>query len=139
MNYWNFIMILFFFGCQNLQKPEKPKDLIPEDTMISILTEAYLANASQSVRNQAIFAESIDLDSIIYTKFNIDSIQFKKSNDYYSFDFNTYLDMLKKVENNLMQYEKRIDSLREAQIRKKDEIEQERQAIRENRSSEENE
>lgn len=139
MNYWNLILILFFFGCQNLQKPEKPKDLIPEDKMVSILTEAYLANASQSVRNQAVFAEAIDLDSIIYTKFNIDSIQFKKSNDYYSFDFNTYLDMLKKVENNLMQYEKRIDSLREVQIQKQDEIEQERQAIRENRTSEENE
>src|SRR5699024_3185320 len=113
-------------SCQNVQKPEKPKDLIPKEEMISILTEAYLANASQSVRNQALFVQAIDLDSLIYSKFDIDSLRFKKSNDYYSFDFNTYVEMLSEVEARLQEYEESLDSIREARQEERERIEAER-------------
>lgn len=116
MRYAVSIIIVLLIGCQDIKRPEKPKDLIPKEKMISILTEAYLANASQSVRNQAIYAEAIDLDSLIYAKFGIDSLQFKKSNDYYSFDFNTYIDMLSEVEANLGARDKELDSIREVQM-----------------------
>lgn len=129
-----FLMVLVFLGCQNVQKPEKPKDLIPKEKMISILTEAYLANASQSVRNQALFVQAIDLDSLIYNKFDIDSVQFKKSNDYYSFDFNTYVDMLSEVETRLQDYEESLDSIREARQEERNRIEAEREAKRAERA-----
>lgn len=118
MRYVVVIVILFLTGCQDIKRPEKPKDLIPKEKMISVLTEAYLANASQSVRNQAIYAQAIDLDSLIYVKFDIDSLQFKRSNDYYSFDFNTYIDMLSEVETNLLNMDKSLDSIREVQMSK---------------------
>lgn len=118
MRYVVVIVILFLTGCQDIKRPEKPKDLIPKEKMISVLTEAYLANASQSVRNQAIYAQAIDLDSLIYVKFDIDSLQFKRSNDYYSFDFNTYIDMLSEVETNLLNLDKSLDSIREVQMSK---------------------
>lgn len=118
MRYVVVIVILFLTGCQDIKRPEKPKDLIPKEKMISVLTEAYLANASQSVRNQAIYAQAIDLDSLIYAKFDIDSLQFKRSNDYYSFDFNTYIDMLSEVETNLLNMDKSLDSIREVQMSK---------------------
>lgn len=121
-----FLMVLSLLGCQNVQKPEKPKDLIPKEEMISILTEAYLANASQSVRNQALFVQAIDLDSLIYSKFDIDSLRFKKSNDYYSFDFNTYVEMLSEVEARLQEYEESLDSIREARQEERERIEAER-------------
>lgn len=121
-----FLVVLSLLGCQNVQKPEKPKDLIPKEEMISILTEAYLANASQSVRNQALFVQAIDLDSLIYSKFDIDSLRFKKSNDYYSFDFNTYVEMLSEVEARLQEYEESLDSIREARQEERERIEAER-------------
>lgn len=116
MKYVFAILTVLLLGCQDIKRPEKPKDLIPKEKMISILTEAYLANASQNVRNQAIFAQAIDLDSLIYAKFGIDSLQFKKSNDYYSFDFNTYIEMLSEVESNLEFLDKSLDSIREARM-----------------------
>lgn len=120
MKYRIIIFILFLFSCQDIKRPEKPDDLISKHDMVSILTEAYLANAAQSIKNQSLFAEEIDLDSLVYVKFNIDSIQFKRSNDYYSFNFNTYIEILNEVEENLKSREKLLDSI----IRTAQEIDQ---------------
>lgn len=126
---------MVLLGCQDVQRPEKPKNLIPQDKMVEVLTEAYLVNASQSVRNQALFAQEIDLDSLLYAKFDIDSVQFAKSNDYYAVDVSTYIEILEKVEANLERYEESMDSVREKSIQKRREIEAERARIRAERSA----
>lgn len=113
MRYWLFIIALVFVGCQDVKRPEKPENLIPKDKMVDILTEAYLANAAQSIRNKAVFGEEIRLDSLVYAKFGIDSLQFARSNAYYATDVNTYVDIFQKIELKLNQYEKGLDSIRE--------------------------
>src|SRR5690554_5337248 len=114
MKYWVIIASVFFIACQDVKRPEKPKDLIPKEKMVEVLTEAYLSNSAQSVRNQSIFKEEINMDSLFYSKFDIDSLQFVKSNNYYAFNSSLYIDILEKVEANLERIEDRLDSIRDA-------------------------
>ena len=83
-------MCLCLWGCQDVKRPEKPKNLIPEDKMVDILTETYLINAARSFDKLTILHNKIKLDSFVYRKFEIDSLQFAASNAFYTSDLNTY-------------------------------------------------
>jgi len=125
MKHWVIILILILsiLGCQNVERPEKPKNLISKEKMVDVLTEAYLANAARSVNNQAIIDKGIKVDSLIFKKFEVDSVQFAKSNDYYAADINMYLDIFQKVEARLVAMEKKLDSIRDLDRKRKDSVE----------------
>ena len=125
MKHWVpiFVLILSILGCQNVERPEKPKNLISKEKMVDVLTEAYLANAARSVNNQAIIDKGIQVDSLIFKKFEVDSVQFAKSNDYYAADINMYLDIFQKVEARLVAMEKKLDSIRDLDRKRKDSVE----------------
>lgn len=125
MKYWIVIASVFLMGCQDVKRPEKPKNLIPKEKMVDILTEAYLSNAAQSVRDQSVFKEEISLDSLFYAKFDIDSLQFVKSNDYYAIDSNSYIEILEKVEAKLTHFEEELDSIREVRLQESNQSEKE--------------
>lgn len=124
MKYWLVIASVFIMGCQDVKRPEKPKDLIPKEKMVEVLTEAYLSNSAQSVRNQSIFKEEVNLDSLFYAKFDIDSLQFVKSNDYYAFNSSLYIDILEKVEANLERIEDRLDSIRNTRKNQENQVDE---------------
>lgn len=117
-----FILIILLWSCQDIKYPEKPKDLIAKDKMVDILTEAYLANAARSIDNKKIMASGINMDSIFYRKFGVDSLQFAKSNAYYAADVNVYLTLFQDVENRLNAMEQNLDSIRKASINYNDSI-----------------
>lgn len=106
------VCVLSFFGCQNVQQPEKPKNLIPKDKMVDILTESYMTNAARSVNNQFIIESGVNLDSLVYKNFGVDSLQFAKSNAYYAADINSYLEIVENVKSRLTAMQKELDSLR---------------------------
>ena len=60
------IFLLSFVSCQDVNYPEKPKNLIAKDKMVEILTETYLGNAARSVDNKTIITKGIKMDSLIY-------------------------------------------------------------------------
>jgi hypothetical protein len=124
MKYWLVIASVFIMGCQDVKRPEKPKDLIPKEKMVEVLTEAYLSNSAQSVRNQSIFKEEVNLDSLFYAKFDIDSLQFVKSNNYYAFNSSLYIDILEKVEANLERIEDRLDSIRNTRKNQENQVDE---------------
>ncbi len=105
--------ILFFglLGCQDVQRPEKPKNLIPKDKMVDIIAEAYLANAARNVDHRKIIASGMKLDSLIYKKYNVDSIQFAKSNAYYADEMNIYAEIFTEVEERYNGMILKMDSL----------------------------
>jgi hypothetical protein len=111
-----------FFGCQNVQQPEKPENLISKDKMIDILTETYMANAARSINNRAINEKGIKMDSLIYKNFGIDSLQFFRSNAYYASDVNSYMEIVQKVETRLTAMQQKMDSIFEAERARKDSI-----------------
>ncbi len=106
------LIILSFLGCQDVEKPEKPENLIPKDKMTNILTEAYLSNAARSVSNQTIIDKGIKMDTLIYKNFGVDSILFAKSNAYYAADVNSYREIIETVEKRLIAMQNEMDSIR---------------------------
>lgn len=104
--------LIFFWNCQNVEKPQKPSNLIPKDKMVEILTESYLANAARGVGSKNLLVKDVKMDSLIYNKFGIDSIQFAKSNEYYAAGINDYIEIFEKVEANLEAMNKEMDSIR---------------------------
>ncbi|MDN3722802.1 DUF4296 domain-containing protein [Aequorivita sp. SDUM287046] len=103
--------ISFLVACQDVRQPEKPRNLIPKDKMAAILMETYLDNAARSIDNKTITNKGVKMDSLVYAKFGIDSLQFAQSNAYYAADVNTYMEIIQKVETQLSAKQKKMDSI----------------------------
>jgi|SRR5699024_4844608 len=96
------IWSILTWSCQKIDKPEKPENLIEKEIMIEILVDTYLSNAARNKSFQKFRDENIRLEKYIYQKYNIDSLQFVKSNSYYSSDLDAYFDLLNQVEKRLI-------------------------------------
>jgi hypothetical protein len=105
------LLTVSYTSCQDVKKPELPTDLISQDIMVDILTDVYISNASRNVNNKLIIKRNLQLDSIIYNKYNVDSLQFVVSNTYYSSDLRTYGNLLTQVQNVLVLLKKEKDSI----------------------------
>lgn len=104
-------MVFVFMGCQDVKRPERPEDLIPRDKMVDIFTDAYVMNAARSINLKVITDNGVVLDSVFYTRYDIDSLQFVRSNAYYTANLNEYLSLFEEVEQRLLQLETKKDSL----------------------------
>lgn len=93
-----FSLIALFFGCNT--SVEKPKNLIDKDKMIAILYDISLLEAikTQNINGGLTVKTANDY---IYKKYNIDSIQFLKSNKYYASDLEDYKKMFEKIKERL--------------------------------------
>ena len=105
------LLILSYTSCQDVKKPEIPTDLISQDVMVDILTDVYISNASRNVNNKLIRKRNLHLDSIIYNKYEVDSLQFVLSNAYYSSDLKTYGKLLSQAKDRLVLLKKEKDSI----------------------------
>ncbi|MEZ4817346.1 MAG: DUF4296 domain-containing protein [Flavobacteriaceae bacterium] len=85
--------------------------MIPKDKMVAILVESYTGNAARSINNKVLMDQVVALDSLIYKKYAIDSLQFAQSNAYYASQLNEYIDILKVVEERLVVQKAEIDTL----------------------------
>ena len=104
-------VILCVSSCQDVKRPSMPENLIPEEKMVEVLTEAYLINAARSFDKRIIVENKVKLDSFIYKRFNIDSLQFAQSNAYYTSDVNKYTEIFTKVEARVELLKKNADSI----------------------------
>lgn len=112
MRYLSYILVfLSLVACQEVNRPEKPDDLIPQETMIEILKEAYIDNAARSLGNKVLREKGIRLDSLIYARYGIDSLQFVKSHAYYASEINDYIAMMETVEKELALQKDELDTL----------------------------
>lgn len=105
------LIALMISNCQEVQKPEKPENLLSKEMMVDILTDCYINNAARNINFVKFKDSKIKLDSMIYRKHNIDSLQFAQSNAYYSLEFNTYSYILSQVEVRLLEIQKRTDNI----------------------------
>jgi hypothetical protein len=105
------LLTVSYTSCQDVKKPELPTDLISQDIMVDILTDVYISNASRNVNNKLIIKRNLQLDAIIYNKYNVDSLQFVLSNAYYSSDLKTYGKLLTQVQDVLVLLQKEKDSI----------------------------
>ena len=106
------VFILILWSCQDVKRPEIPENLIPEDQMAAVLTEVYLINAARSFDNKTIKEQKVRLDSFFFRKFNIDSLQFVKSNAYYTANLSAYNALFEKVQQRMTLMKVEADSLK---------------------------
>jgi len=113
--YLRIFCLIFFIGClvscQDVQKPKKPANLISQEIMVDILTDVYISNAARNVNNKLLRNLNIKLDSVIYSKYRLDSLQFALSNNYYSSNLDIYRNLLVKAQEKLKLLQIEKDSM----------------------------
>ena len=117
------LVLVILASCQHVDRPEKPENLIPKDQMVQILAEAYTGNAARSISNRTLREEGLQIDSLIYNKYRIDSLQFVESNDYYASEINDYIAIMEEVKDVLEARKVTVDTLlaQEKRLQKKTE------------------
>lgn len=126
MKYFKIFVILCVLvgvGCNSnkIEKPKKPKNLIKKEEMVNILYDMAILTASKGVNKSLLENNGIMPESFVFDKYGIDSVQFTLSNEYYTYNLDTYEEIYNKVKERLAQEKKIFDSINniEAEERKK--------------------
>ena len=93
-------IFIFFLSCTSNTIFEKPKDLIPRDTMSLLLQEMMIASSAKFITNKE-QQKNINYMPYVYDKFKIDSTRFDHSNYYYMSKIDMYQEILKNAKNSL--------------------------------------
>src|SRR5210317_2241798 len=106
------IIIMLFFGCNNvIEKPKKPDNLIPEDKMVEIMYDVFLLNSAKGVNKIKLEENGVLPENYIFEKYQIDSLQFANSNNYYAYETKTYESILNRIKDKIEIYRKEYEAL----------------------------
>lgn len=115
-----FVLILIFVvGCYKINSPKKPKNLISKDRMVDILLEIRLMTSATGVNQTVLYNNGISSYQYIYDKFNIDSVQFAQSNNYYAFQVEDYDEIYTRVRDTLELLKEKFNKLKEVEAKEK--------------------
>ncbi|NNK83152.1 MAG: DUF4296 domain-containing protein [Flavobacteriaceae bacterium] len=117
-------LVFLLLGCNNnkINKPPKPDNLIPKDKMVEVLYDMVLISSAKGSERHTLEKKGIYPQDYILTKYEIDSLQFAESNNYYAYDIDLYDDLFSKVKSKLQRDKKRISEELEVEKAKKDSI-----------------
>lgn len=123
-------LLLFVFGlcfsCNKVEKPEKPDNLIAKDKMVDILFDVFVFNAAKGMDKRILENNNVTPDVFIFEKYQIDSLQFVKSNEFYAYDIKAYEEMINKVEAKISAkkevFQKEIDAEEDRRLKRLDSI-----------------
>jgi hypothetical protein len=111
-------VFIFLASCTSNTIFEKPKDLIPRDTMSLLLQEMMIASSAKFIKNKT-NQKNINYMPFVYGKFKIDSTRFESSNYYYMSKIDLYQEILESAKINLesrnkvfKKINKRLDSIK---------------------------
>lgn len=107
--------------------PKKPKNLISKNDMVNILIDARLLSSANSASKDIMEQRGLKLDSYVFDKYGIDSLQFAESNTYYAYYIKDYEEIYNKVTDSLERLktalnEQKIKEEKEQKKREKDSI-----------------
>ncbi|MDT0643432.1 DUF4296 domain-containing protein [Zunongwangia sp. F363] len=116
------LVFLLFCACQNVERTERPEDLIAENKMVDVLTELAILQSARNLNRNVLEEAGIHPEEYIYEKYDIDSLQFQNSNDYYSENFVQYERIYEQVRDRLEAIKRVRDSIQEEEVRIEDSI-----------------
>lgn len=90
------LVFSLFLSCTGNTIYEKPKDLIPRDSMVLLLKDLYLAAAAKNVKNKNL-QRRFSYAPLVYEKYQVDSARFHRSNFYYTSKIDLIEPMLNEV------------------------------------------
>ena len=99
-NSYLFLFILLV-SCTSNTIFEKPKDLIPKDTMSLLLQEMMISSSAKFIKNKN-NQKNINYMPFVYENFKIDSTRFKSSNYYYMSKIDVYQEILENAQNSIL-------------------------------------
>ena len=105
------LLIMVFSACQDIKQPDRPKDLIPEEKMVDVIADLYLFTATKAYNRNMLQESGLSSEKFIFEKHNIDSLQFEKSNAYYSANLELYGTIHKKAQTLLEDKKTVLDTL----------------------------
>jgi hypothetical protein len=91
-----FLIVVIMVSCTSNTILKKPKDLIPKDSMVLLLTDLFIAKSAfpeKNIKNQ----RKINYIPLVYNKYKIDSTRFASSNFYYTSKLEEYELIYKEV------------------------------------------
>lgn len=115
-------LLCFLISCQDIDRVEKPDNLIPETKMVDVLTELSLLHGARSYNRALMEEKGIDPYPYLANKFGIDSTQLVRSNEYYAQNYKQYKRIYDSVKVRLEGLVVRYDSLRELEKQKDDSL-----------------
>lgn len=125
-------LLISFSSCQNVERSEKPDNLIEEGKMVEVLTEVSLLNSARNFNKRLFENTGLTPEEYIYERFGIDSLQLERSNNYYAENYDRYGEIYAEVKENLEKMKVKLDSIRDEENRVRDsirEVERERDSI----------
>jgi hypothetical protein len=93
-------IFIFLASCTSNTIFEKPKDLIPKDTMSLLLQEMMISSSAKFIKNKN-NQKNINYMPFVYENFKIDSIRFESSNYYYMSKIDLYQEILENAQNGI--------------------------------------
>lgn len=118
------LITLVFISCKNnnTDKPKKPDNLIPKDSMVDILYDISLINSAKGTNKKLMETKGIVPEDYVYKRHNIDSLQFVLSNEYYSFNLETYEDIYNAVKVKLEKDKKHFQAIVDTEKKVRDSL-----------------
>jgi len=106
-------VVLILFSCTSNTIFQKPKDLIPKDSMSLLIQEMYIASSAKFIKNNK-QQNKINYMPFVNEVYNIDSSRFQNSNYYYMSKIDEYEEILTDAKTNL---EKRKETLNKLKVK----------------------
>jgi hypothetical protein len=104
------LIFIFLVSCTSNTILEKPKDLIPRDTMRLLIQEMMIASSAKYVKNKNLETK-IEYMSLVYDQFKIDSARFQTSNVYYMSKIDVYQEIFEDAKASLEKEKKVYDAI----------------------------
>lgn len=89
-------IVLFISACTSNTIYKKPDDLIPEDQMVDLMVDIYIANVAVNLPNKDNL-RNIQYMPLVYEKYKVDSTRFKKNTVYYMSKIKDYRNISQRV------------------------------------------
>ena len=122
-------------SCYDIEKPDKPKDLIPEDQMVDVLVDITIMSSAKGINKRTLENNGVTPVAYIYKKHGIDSTQFVNSNNYYAHDIKVYERIYAKVKDSLVILRDKYKAIQKEETEKKNkeknEVKAEKKLLRE--------
>ena len=90
------LLVAIFVSCDI--KTDVPKDIMSKEEMINFLFDINIINSSRGFKNDLGYNYFSINDSMLYSKYKIDSLKFYKSNKYYTKNPNMYIEIYNGVD-----------------------------------------
>ena len=94
------LLVLFFSlaACQDVKRMEKPDNLIPKEKMVDVLIELALIKGAKTTNRSMFLQLDIGQGKYVWDRFDIDSLQFAESSNYYAENYDQYLEIYLEVQ-----------------------------------------